>query len=201
MATHTVKQSGGDFTTLNAALGDGGTGAGDTISIEGTWSVDDTVAATVVDDNITITCDADSRNLGRPWEAGDTCYRHRSNDGHSITMNGVVGLTIEKIALENQETGTSDECIRLVPDATHTLTLSKCVIGFDSRNDQQDIIYQSVDQELTINAENCMFYNAYRAVVDLYRINNDATLNFNSCSGYDIGYSASSSTRSSASTA
>ncbi len=198
MAIIKVRQDGVDaFTTLNGALSDGGTGAGDTISIEGTWSVDDTVAATVVDDNITITCDADSRNPGYPHSGSGTWYRHRNAaDAHSITMNSVVGLTLEKIDIQNKSTVTSREVVRLIPDAAHTLTLDKCVLGFASRNDQQDIIYQDVDYALTINVENCMFYNAYRAVIDLYDVRAAKIINLNSCACYDIGYSSAALSRS-----
>lgn len=55
MATITVKPSGGDFSSLAAALADASTGAGDTIEISGDWSsTTDTAPATVSDDNITI---------------------------------------------------------------------------------------------------------------------------------------------------
>ncbi len=46
---YTVKQSGGDFTTLDGALQDSGTAANEFIEIQGTWTIDDTANATVSD--------------------------------------------------------------------------------------------------------------------------------------------------------
>ena len=76
MATYTVKQSGGNFSTLASALSDAGTGANDIISIEGTWSIDDTDPCTVADDNITIQADTDSKHVGVEDESTNH-YRFR----------------------------------------------------------------------------------------------------------------------------
>ena len=60
MADSTVQEAGGDFTTLAAALADAGTVAGDTITIQGPWTVDDTAAAVVADNNITVQISSDN---------------------------------------------------------------------------------------------------------------------------------------------
>jgi len=193
MATHTVKQSGGDFSTLATALADAGTGAGDTISIEGAWTIDDTDECTVADDNITIQTDASSKHLGYPYNGSGTWYRlHTTGTGHSITINNT-GLSADGLDIQNTSTGESDEVFRL---ASTNPTIKNCVLGFASRNSQQDIIYKDTDTAATISFENCMFYNVYRAAIDFYQVLANCTININSCTAYDIGFSAVDTDRS-----
>jgi hypothetical protein len=186
MATHTVKQSGGDFNSLNTALQDVGTGAGDTISIEGTWTIDDIAAATVSDANITITCDSDSRNPGYAHSGSGTWYRHRrSGSGHSLTIDAD-NLLMEKIDIQNPSTGASDEIFRISTTIT-TFAAKRCVFGFDTVNSQQDAIHSTLHSSQTFNIENTVFYNVQRAVFDLYsNSNNTITVNLNSCHFYNV---------------
>lgn len=185
MATHTVKQSGGDFTALASALADGGTGSGDTISIEGSWTVNDTAAATVSDANITIETDADSyvdpTNLLSPSH-----YRLRHSGGsHCITVSSG-GCTID--GLESQQattTGGSDEVIRI--NNTGTTTIENCVIWAAQQYSDQDGIYR--DSTATVNIENCIIFNFGRCGIDLQNYDSSATITFNvnSCTVYDCG--------------
>lgn len=194
MAIISVQEDGGgDFTTLAAALADAGTGAGDTINIEGAWDDPDVTECTVADDNITMNALAGSKHVGRPWAATETTYRlWTTGSGHTITVNNT-GLTVDGLDIQNTSTGESNEVIR---QAASNPTFKNCVMGFASRNSEQDILYYGTDTASTISFENCMFYNAYRAVVDFYDVDADCTINYNCCSGYDIGYSATSSSRS-----
>ena len=89
MAVLTVKQSGGDYTTLNAAVA--AAIASDTISIEGAWTADDTTSVTW-DVATSVTADASSKQIGRPWASGDTHYRLRPTSGHVFTVTADVDL-------------------------------------------------------------------------------------------------------------
>lgn len=201
MANSTVEEEGGgDFTTLAAALADAGTGNGDTITIQAAWDNPDTTKCTVADNSITIQTDATAKHIGRPWKTAETTYRlWTTGAGHTFTVNGT-GLTVDGLDIQNTSTGGSDECIRWAPGGNDTVTVKNSVLGFASRNIEQDIFY--VDQnslyDFIINFENCMFYNAYRAVVDAIDVasGKTTTVNVNCCSGYDIGYSAVNTSRS-----
>jgi hypothetical protein len=194
MATWTVKQSGGDYSTLASALSNASTGASDIISIEGTWSVDDTAVGTIADASLTIQCDADSKMVG--YEAASpTNYRLKNTTGISITVDAS-GCVIDGIEIGNESTGTSDECIRLnVNDCT--LTVKNSLLYFGSRNDQQDLIYINNKINPIINLENVFGYNAYRSGIGLYRTAaTTITANVNSCSFSNLGYTSSLNTRS-----
>ena len=80
---------------------------------------------------------------------------------------------MEKIDIQNESKVQSREVFRLAAGTATTYSFDKCVLGFLDRNSQQDIIYQDVDWAITINMENCICYNAYRAVIDIYDINNN----------------------------
>ena len=74
MATYTIQQSGGDFSSLSSALGDAGTAAGDVFNPSGTWTVADTAAATCADNNITVSAVGDSR-VDKTALGGGSHYR------------------------------------------------------------------------------------------------------------------------------
>ncbi len=194
MATHTVKQTGGDFSTLASALSDAGTGTGDTISIEGTWTVADTAAATVSDTNITIQTDADSKvdptNLASPSH-----YRLRhTGSSHCITVNQT-GCTIDGLEIQQGTTqagsGTSDECVRF--GTSGTLTVKNTVVWALQRVSDQDGIYTSGSSgnTVTINGENVTGFGFGRTLFQAQQFSTSGTytinININSCTGYDSG--------------
>lgn len=191
MAIITVKQSDGDYSTLSDALDNAN--VNDTISIEGTWTVDDSTTCTVADSGLTITTDADSKC--DPFAVSSPShYRLRTSSGHSITISYAV--TIEGVEIGNTSTTTSDECIRIDANSI-TLTCTDCILYFTSRNDQQDLIYGNNRNSLTVVLTNCIGWNAYRAAVDIWRAAvSTADVDINSCHFYDCGYSTSSTTRS-----
>lgn len=191
------EDGGGDFTSLAACLADAGTGAGDIINIEGEWDNADTSECTVADANLTIqTNDADSHHIGRPWQAGEKTYRlWTTGSNHTFTVNAA-GLTIIGVDFQNTSTGSSDECIRYTPGTASTLTLTDCVIGFASRNSEQDMIYYDQNDATVFVITNCMIYNVYRGVLDLPDPTGGTITNINSCSFHNIGYSNGSTSRS-----
>ena len=149
MATITLKQSGGDESSLFDALD--GAGIGDLISVEGIWTIDDdTNGVTVSVANISIDADSDSRNPAFAHSGTGTFYRYRPTSGHAVTVNAV-GLTVEKIDIQNESTGTSDEIFRHAIGASDTtITFTDCVLGFASRNSEQDIFYKESIQKVLL---------------------------------------------------
>lgn len=189
MATLTVKQSGGDYTTLAAACA--AASDGDIISIEGTWSVDDTANVTI-SDSISIVADADSRFNGVVSSA-PSHYRLRNTSGHSMqcaTASKVI--TIDGIEIGSASTGVSDELFRINADNV-TLNFKNSCLYFKSRTDQQDAVYIDSQSGCVVNFEQCFIWNIYRGVVDAYLSN--ATVNINSCHIYDVGFSTSEVSR------
>jgi hypothetical protein len=193
MAAISVQQGGGgDYTTLEAAVEAFSTADGDVITISGTWTIrEDTRIA--VSDALTIVATGDSKQIGRPWRTGDTHYQHRSTSaGHSFTITDTGAVTFEDLDIILDHTGVSDEIFR--NNVSNTFTARRCLLGFAVRTDQQDVYYNEAVS--TALFEQCHFYNAYRAVCDIFAYDTGSTIKFNSCTGYDIGYSTGGSTRS-----
>ncbi len=196
MAAISVQQSGGDFSTLAAALADASTGAGDTITISGTWSVLDTAECTVADDTITITADpTDSRvTTARHVAASPNHYRLHtpvSGDGeHCFTVNNT-GCTIDGLDIRQNGEGDSVEGIRMTADGG-TLTVSNC-IGWTNNDthEDQDFLYLS-NISATINVINTKIYGFTRAGIhiSLGSGSHTVTLNVNSCGIWNCGENA-----------
>lgn len=189
MATVTLKQSAGDYSTLASAMSSR-SGDGDIISIEGTWSVDDTTVCTN-SFATTVTTDTDSANPGY-IPGSPTHYRLRNTSGHSITLTD--NLVMTGVDVGSQSTGVSDELFRC-SSGISALTLDKCILWFDSRTDQQDIVYTDI-AGLTVSLENCAAWNVYRAVFDSFDQDGTNTFNSNCCSFYDVGNSITEGSRS-----
>ena len=163
-ADSSVKQSGGDFTTLNAALADAGTGAGDTITISGTWSVVDSAACTVIDDNITIIATGDSRVTTARHVAGSPDhYRLEVSGDHCITVNNT-GCVIDGLDIQQTGTGSSDEGVRMAIN-TGTLTIKNNIIWADTKDADQDGVYAG-RINCTVNIENTIIYGFHRLSIN-----------------------------------
>lgn len=193
MAELTVKQSGGDYSTLATALSNAN--ANDTISIEGEWSISDTATATVADDNITIVTDTDSKHPG--YRGGSpTHYRLEVSGSHCITINNT-GCEIDGLDVLQNGSGSSDECIRL--GVAGTLTVKNCLLWASGKvSDQDGICWQRLN-DVTVNVENSMFYGFGRAGIhpNIYStiagsgLTHD--LNINSCSMWNCGTNSEAS--------
>ena len=183
MPTLTVKQTGGDHSTLNSALV--AAAPGDTISIEGTWTIDDTTAASIVDDNLTIQTSSGSKHPGH-WDESLNHYRLVVSDGsHALTLSGAYTVTVDGLAIEQAGTGDSDEVFRVEPDASDTATIRNCLLQCSTNTDAQDCVYTGFNKTIgVVTVENCMIWGAARAGVDpqnYQSANHDGTININSC--------------------
>ena len=182
MATISVKQSGGDFTTLAAALADASTAADDIIEISGSWSVDDTAVCTVADNNITIRAVGDSKvvasALGSPSH-----YRLRcaTNGSHCITVNNT-GCVIDGLEIRQGSTGTSNEIIR---QSASPLTVKNSILWCNTTTAYQDGIFFNVNNG-TVNCENTIIFNIPRGGVQTQNGTDGITqtYNINSCTIY-----------------
>jgi len=195
MAAISVQEDGGgDYTTLEAAVENASTGDGDVITISETWNAttgeEDTQIA--VTDAITIQATGSSKHIGRPWSSGETTFRHRnSSSGHSFTITDTGSVTFIGMDIQNESTGVSDEIFR--NNVANTFLAQNCILGFASRTDQQDCFYSETTTDATF--EQCHFYNVYRGCLDLTG-SASGTVNINSCTAYDIGFSTSQTSRS-----
>lgn len=185
-----VQQSGGDFTTLNAALQDAGTVAGDTITIQGLWTIDDTTLVTVSNENITVQIVAgDASYHDGVYNESNNHYRLVCSGGHCITASvGSGGFTLDGVAVVQDGIGVSDEGIRTASnDTTHNF--KRCIIISTSDTAQQDGIYNGAADNKINNIENCILYRWGRCAIlaqNAAIINRTQTLNINSCSIFDI---------------
>lgn len=163
MADSTVDPTGGgDFTGLAAALSDGGTGAGDTITIvdEDWTSFTDTTEAVVVDDNITIVAVGQARHAG--FYNGTTNWElNTSGNNHSLTVSNT-GCKLDGLVIVQSGSGNSDECVRMGVDGG-TLTVVDSVLRCNSNNvSDQDCLYAG-NLIATVNCENVIAIGAGRA--------------------------------------
>jgi hypothetical protein len=190
VATLTVKQSGGDYSSLSAALS--AASNGDVISIEGTWTVDDSSAATISDD-VTIETDEDSKHPGY-YDTSQNHYRLRHTGGsHALTLSGSYTATIDGVVIVQASSGgTSDECFRCVPGTSDTVTIKNSILICELNVLQQDCIYTGFGTAIgTVTVENSILYGAARAGIhsqNNYQYSSDSgTINVNSCAIWNCG--------------
>lgn len=191
----TIQQDGGgDYTGIDAAInGNNET----TIEVQETWTIDDDVTATLTIDATnatTITVDSDSKHTGFAHSGTGSWYRLRhTGTDHLFTLSD--NITITGVDLQNESTGTSDECFRMLTGSTFTLT--DCVAGFASRNNEQDLVHGSNGSlTYTCVVTNCVFYNCKRAVFDCLGAGSNWDIDINSCSAFDIGDNGAQGSRS-----
>jgi len=185
MSARTVNQGGTtppDYGSLNAAVAD--STAADTIEIQGTWSADDTTGVTW-DVAVIVTADSSAKQIGRPFQSGDTHYRLRPTSGHVFTVTADVDLT--NIDVQSESSGVSDELFRAA--ANYNATFTNCMLGFTGNVDQQDVWYCEATGTKTLNFIQCFFYDVGRSIVDQWNGGEGGTftINFNSCGSYNIG--------------
>lgn len=194
MPTYTVRQSGGDYSTLAAALA--GVSSGDTISIEGSWTADDTSAVTINKD-ITIQVTGDSQHPGY-WDETQNHYRLVVSSGsHCLTLNGAYSATLDGLAVEQATTSdNSAECFRCVPGTSDAVTIKNCLIwssqaaGASTAN--QDGVYLGYHTSIgTVTFENCIIIGAKRGGIEMQNnyntSGNSGTVNVNSCTLWNNG--------------
>lgn len=184
MADVTVQQSGGDFTTLNAALTDAGRANGDKVTIQGSWTIDDTATCTVQEDDITVVAVAGNTSYHDGlYDESNNHYRLVTSSGHCITVNNI-GFIVDGVAVVQSGTGSSDECVRISSTGTHTF--KRCILQTTSDTSDQDGIYRT-DGAITVNIENCVLYRFGRAAIHSQSVSgtHTQTWNINSCSIFD----------------
>jgi hypothetical protein len=182
----TVRQTGGDYSSLNAALA----AAESTITIDQAWTARDDTAATVTAD-CTITVSGGALHSGYFLESDDH-YRLSVTAAHCLTINGAYTVTITGMAIHNRGVGSSEECIRCVPGTSDTVTLNQCILVCDGIIEQQDCIYAGFNTSIgTITLNNCTLQGAAR--FGIHSQNNystssqSGTINVNHCTIMDNG--------------
>lgn len=188
MPTFTVRQAGGDFSTLASALADAGTAPNDIISIEGLWTVDDDDGATVSDDGITIQTDNDSYH-GGVYDEANNHYRLEVSSGvNCLTVNNT-GCIVDGLAINQASLGASAECIRMGADEG-ILDVNNCILTASNNVSDQDGLFSSV--EVTVNVENCIIYGFARAGIHNQQSSGGlgSTYNINSTTIWDCSKDA-----------
>ena len=182
------EDGGGNYISLEAAISASQT----EIEIQETWTSSETANYTI-SSATTIAATGSAKTPGRVG-ASPTHWRAKptSSGSHTFLLNA--DLTIEGMDISNQSTGTSDEVFRLNADNVD-LVAKSCLLWLGARTDQQDIVYNDSKTSCTVLLENCIGWNAYRAVIDQFS-GGVATYKINSCHFYDIGFSTESTSRS-----
>lgn len=163
MTTWTLQPSGGDYTTLAAALSNASTVANDIIEASGDWtSTTDTSAATVADDNITIRCKVADQARHTGFDNAGSNYELSVSGAHALTVNNT-GCIIDGLLILQNGTGTSDEGIRMAASAG-TLTVINSILRAANDTSDQDGIHAPA-LACTVNAENNMISGFGRAAL------------------------------------
>lgn len=176
----TVRQSGGDYSTLNAALA----ASEATITIDEAWTADDSTAATVLADT-TITVSGGALHNGFYLES-DNHYRLQVTSGTALTLSGAFTATIDGIAIDQAGTVSSAEAFRCVPGTSDSVTIKNSILVVTGDTGSQDCIYIGFNTAIgTIELENCCLHGAYRAAIESQNNHsssgNGAALKINSC--------------------
>ena len=184
----TVRQSGGDYSTLQAAIAANET----TIDIQGTWTAADTTAVIVDNANTTITADADSRHPG--YAPGSPTHYRLHVSGNAFRLQAA---NILAIGLDIKITGTAGATRPVYVD-TNGLAgseLRNCLVTCNSSNDQ-DCVYLNYNSDpVTLTLTQCMIGDGGRAGVfnDVW---DDATIiRINSCTVCNNGTRSASSNK------
>lgn len=196
MAILDVKQSGGSYSTLASALSSAN--AGDTISIEGSWTVDDTNGATIADDNLTIQTDASSMHPGY-WDETQQHYRLdiSSSGAHSLTLDGSYTATIDGLAIQYSGSGNSRECFRCMPGTSDAVTIKNSILYQTGSHGDSDCLYIGYNSSFgTVTLENCVVHGAPRKGLHSQTGSGSGQININSCVFWDndVGIEISGST-------
>lgn len=129
MATLTVRQSGGDYSSLSgacaAAIDD------DVIAIQEAWTVKDTTAATV-DDNITIQTEGASRSSDGEWDTG-AYILSVATDLLTINASNTVTIVGLQFELNPGDTWAWEWCINATA-ASITLDLHRCIFRLEEQS-------------------------------------------------------------------
>ena len=177
----TVQQSGGDFTTLDAALTDADRADDDTIDIQGIWSVADTTAATTQEAGLIIQIAvANASYHDGVYNPGDHYRLAVSGGGHCLTINNT-GCTIDGLAISQDSTTTSAEGIRLAINSGST-TIKNCIIQATNVTADQDGVFMG-NIAGTCIVFNTIIYGFGRAGLDGQMTSGTRTQNWdvNSC--------------------
>ena len=174
MATITVKQSDGDYSSLATALNNANNG--DTINIEGGWSSADTNACTVADSSITIQVNDSSSAHPGYVKTSDNHYRIEVSGDHCFTVNSD-GCTIDGMVIKQAGTGVSVECIRMAA-SNGTLTVKNCILYAGSDTSDQDGIYVG-NIDCTVNVQECIIYGFERCGIHPQNYSGDVAQTWN----------------------
>jgi hypothetical protein len=196
MATLTVKQSGGDYTTLAAAVA--AAANGDTIEISGTWTADEststTIAVTALD--LTIQAVGDSKCNGQV-SASTGHYRLRyTGTGYALEHTDNYGtLIIDGLEIILDSETTSTRLFYGTPSGGNlTVIVQNCLLyATNSVAGQRGINIQnnSITRATTLNVINSIFFGFGRSAIYQGSAYTSATgvrtVNINSCTVYGCG--------------
>lgn len=194
----TVRPTGsvpaGDYTSLKAAIDNPETSI--TIETNGTeWTADETVTVTTtISSDTTITVTGNAKHHGYAHAGTGEWHRYRKTGTGAHIFTVTASLTITGMDIEMMGTGDSDEVFRWDSGAGD-LTLTDCVVGFDTRNSSQDIWFTFQSATFNLLFTNCMFYGALQSVCALFETSGDVAIDFVFCHTQDIGNDTSPGSR------
>lgn len=152
--THTVAPSGGDFTSIEAALNDAGTASGDIIEVEpGTYLSEQIV----INKEITIRgTNANNRPVIGVEDAGTGIG---TNDGIVIILDGAVTLE-NLILIPDPTTKPADDVIAAqVANSTDTLDLTVTNVLITANDGSNGPLQTSFDENPDLGAGGLIFFN------------------------------------------
>ena len=169
---HTVKPSGGDFTTLNGALAHLAASHQDlisadvyaTIEIDGTWSSADTTAATIPNLNgdatryLSIYTTAAARHNGK-WDTGAYILSPANSTALNVNAGNLAHIRIDGLQMGPSSTsGNYQACFYISTVPTATIWLSNCILKQTGDNSDITPGVFCEDSSATLCMWNCIVY-------------------------------------------
>lgn len=181
----TVRQSGGDYATLAAALAAGEP----SIEIDRPWSVPDTAPCTFIA-NSTITVSGGARHTGR-WNESAQHYRLVVTDANAITIpNSITSAVIDGLSVHITGNTTADRRgISATPGGGNAIQIRNSLIRSSGSAEIRECVRVDGFLNGSISLENCMIWGAGRYGVRILDPVDgfSVTLNLNSCTIYGCG--------------
>jgi hypothetical protein len=192
MTTWDIQPSGGDYTSANAWASNASTVASDIGEVSGDWSsTTDTTTATLADNNLIFRGKVSDQARHAGFDNAGSNYELAVTSGHCLEVDNT-GCTIDGLLITLNNTGDSNETIRMAASGGTVTLINSVFQGNDGGSGNQDGIYSQV--EATINAENCYFTQFGRAGFHLQNApgpNFTSTINAISCGLWECGLDGS----------